>query len=112
MLNIQWKASDKNLASQPITISYAEKANGPWRPIGSNLDNSGQYQWPLRVGSPATMYVRVEAKDLAGNVGIAQTPTPVQVDITRPTAKIVDVEPCETIFDIQRTAGQRNCRHP
>jgi len=93
MLNIQWKASDKNLASQPITISYAEKANGPWRPIGSNLDNSGQYQWPLRSGSPATMYVRVEAKDLAGNVGIAQTPTPVHVDIARPTVRIVDVEP-------------------
>jgi hypothetical protein len=93
MLNIQWKASDKNLASHPITISYAEKADGPWQPIGSNLDNSGRYQWPLRSGSPATMYVRVEAKDLAGNVGIAQTPTPVQVDMARPTVQIVDVEP-------------------
>jgi hypothetical protein len=39
------------------------------------------------------MYVRVEAKDLAGNVGIAQTPTPVQVDLARPTVQIVDVAP-------------------
>jgi hypothetical protein len=39
------------------------------------------------------MYVRVEAKDLAGNVGIAQTPMPIQVDMARPTVQIVDVEP-------------------
>ena len=93
MLNIQWKASDKNLASHPITISYAEKADGPWQPMGSNRDNSGRYQWPLRSGSPTAMYVRVEAKDLAGNVGIAQTPMPIHVDMARPTVQIVDVEP-------------------
>jgi hypothetical protein len=39
------------------------------------------------------MYVRVEAKDLAGNVGMAQTPTPVHVDLARPTVQIVDVKP-------------------
>jgi hypothetical protein len=93
MLNIQWKASDKNLASHPITISYAEKVDGPWQPVRSNLDNSGRYQWPLRSGSPAAMYVRVEAKDLAGNVGIGQTPMPIHVDMARPTVQIVDVEP-------------------
>jgi hypothetical protein len=93
MLNIQWKAGDKNLASHPITISYSEKADGPWQPMSSNLDNSGRYQWSLRPGSPATMYVRVEAKDLAGNVGIAQTPMPIHLDMVRPTVQIVDVKP-------------------
>jgi hypothetical protein len=93
MLNIQWEAGDKNMASRPITISYAEKADGPWQPMGSNMDNSGRYQWPLRSGSPATMYIRVEAKDSAGNVGIAQTPMPIHVDMTRPTVEIVDVKP-------------------
>jgi hypothetical protein len=39
------------------------------------------------------MYVRVEAKDLAGNVGIGQTPMPIHVDMARPTVQIVDVEP-------------------
>jgi hypothetical protein len=29
------------------------------------------------------------------------------VDMARPTVKIVDVEPCETLFNIQRTAVQR-----
>jgi hypothetical protein len=92
VLSIHWKAGDKNLANQPINISSAEKPDGPWQPIASNLENSGQYLWPLRPGNPTKMYIRVEAKDLAGNVGVAQTSAPIQVDMARPTVQIVDVE--------------------
>ena len=47
-LTIEWKATDKNLKRQPITISYATKAEGPWGPIpgGTNLENSGKFVWP------------------------------------------------------------------
>jgi hypothetical protein len=92
-LTIAWKASDKNLSSQPITLSIAEKEDGPWQPIVSNLENFGRCVWPLRPGVPAKLFVRIEAKDLAGNVGVAQTPTAIQVDVARPTVHILDVEP-------------------
>jgi hypothetical protein len=92
-LKIGWKASDKNMINQPITISYAEKETGPWQPIVSHLDNTGKYFWPLRPGLPGKIFVQVEARDLAGNMGSAKTTTPVQIDLTRPIVQITDVEP-------------------
>jgi hypothetical protein len=92
ILTVQWKANDKNLGGQPITVSYAEKENGPWQPIVTNVENTGRCAWPLRPGVPPKLFVRVEARDLAGNVGAAQTPAPVQVDMSRPTVNILDVE--------------------
>jgi hypothetical protein len=92
-LTIGWKASDKNMTNQPITISYAEKESGPWQPIVSHLDNTGKYVWPLRAGLPGKIFVQVEARDLAGNMGAAKTNAPVQIDLTRPVVQITDVAP-------------------
>ena len=36
-LTIIWAATDKNLARQPITLSYSEKPDGPWNPIASKI---------------------------------------------------------------------------
>jgi hypothetical protein len=91
-LTILWKASDKNLGGQPINLAYSEKEEGPWQPIASSLDNSGRYIWPLRAGLPPRIFVKIEARDLAGNVGVAKTPTPVQVDLSRPVVQVLDVE--------------------
>jgi hypothetical protein len=41
---------------------------------------------------PARFFVRVEAKDLAGNVGMAQSSAPVTIDMARPSVNILDVE--------------------
>jgi hypothetical protein len=92
-LKIGWKASDKNMINQPITISYSEKENGPWQPIVSHLDNTGKFVWPLRSDLPGKIFVQVEARDLAGNLGSAKTTTAVQIDLTRPVVQITDVEP-------------------
>jgi hypothetical protein len=37
-------------------------------------------------------YMRVEARDAADNAGLAETPEPVLIDVSRPRAKIVDVQ--------------------
>lgn len=91
-LTIGWKANDKNLGGQPINVAYAEKEDGPWQPIVTNVENTGRCVWPIRPGLPPRFFVRVEAKDLAGNVGVAQTPTAVTVDTSRPTVHILEVE--------------------
>jgi hypothetical protein len=93
VLNIGWKAHDKNMINQPITIAYAEKENGPWQPIATHVDNTGKFAWPIRAGLPGKIFVRVEARDLAGNVGSAKTAAPVQIDLMRPVVQIMDVEP-------------------
>ena len=92
-LTIRWKASDKNLGSKPITLAYAERATGPWWPIASHVENNGHYVWHLPAGAPAKFLVRVEATDVVGNVGMAQTPKPVLFDRSQPNVAILSVEP-------------------
>src|SRR5262249_22685166 len=89
-LMVYWTASDKNLAKQPIKISYAAKPEGPWVPItgATNLENApGRFVWQMQEGIPYMFHVRVEATDEAGNVGFADTPQPVKVDLSIPKAR-------------------------
>jgi hypothetical protein len=94
-LVVRWSASDKNLGSRPITLSYAEHEQGPWVPMASNIENTGRFVWPLPSNAPARFLVRVEAIDLPGNVGSAQTPRTILVDTAVPTVAILNVEPAK-----------------
>jgi len=93
-LSISWLARDKNLGKTPITLSYAATPEGSWTPIKSNLPNTGRYVWTMPTGGsmPWQFYLKVEAVDLAGNVGEAITPGLVKVDTLLPRAKIIDVQ--------------------
>jgi hypothetical protein len=91
-MTITWTATDKNLAAQPINISFAEQPEGAWTPIVTNLENRGRYVWKMPpTGVPFKLLVRVEALDKAGNVGTAQTTEHVKVDLARPKVSILDV---------------------
>jgi hypothetical protein len=90
---IRWKATDKNIARQAISLYYSEREEGPWKPIATNLENSGTYNWQLPPNMPLQFVVRVEAIDMAGNIGRAQSPRPIKLDSTRPELSIVDVAP-------------------
>jgi hypothetical protein len=92
-LSICWKATDTNLGQRPITLSFAEQAAGPWTVIASNIENTGVYAWQLPPAAPPKFLLRVEAVDLVGNVGIAQTPDPILLDLSQPSISIVAVEP-------------------
>jgi hypothetical protein len=95
-LTITWSATDENLGRQPVTLSYAEQAEGTWTPIAANLENTGRYVWKMPpTGVPYRFLVRVEAADRAGNVGRDQTANPVIVDLAKPRASILKVEPAE-----------------
>jgi hypothetical protein len=92
-LTILWKATDKNLSPQPITISYAEDPKGLWKPIVSNYENTGRYVWRFEPGTPVRLYVKVEATDRAGNIGSDETPKPVTIDLCVPKGQIKGIEP-------------------
>lgn len=92
-LSITWTASDRYLGPNPIQISYAKTAEGPWTPAVSNLPNTGRYVWRLpNDGLPYQFFLRVEATDLAGNVGTAETTAPVKVDLSTPKARVISAE--------------------
>jgi hypothetical protein len=91
-VTIRWTATDKNLAPQPISITWAQKPEGPWLPVvEAPLPNDGKYIWMVPETHPYQFYVRVEAIDLAKNVGGEATLKPVAVDTKIPKAKIKGV---------------------
>lgn len=94
-VTITWAATDRNLARRPVTLAYAEKAEGPWMPLAANIDNSGSYVWNMPQNAPTSFHIRVEAVDLVGNVGFAQSVKPIVIDLSQPTTHILGVEPGE-----------------
>ena len=56
---LRWIATDKNLAAAPITLEYAEKRDGPWQPIASDLENSGHFSWKVGPEVPVQVYLRM-----------------------------------------------------
>jgi hypothetical protein len=92
-LTISWHAEDKNLRDRPITLAYSEKLDGAWETIVADADNSGRYIWTMPANVPYQFFIRVQATDKAANVGAAQTPTPVKVDLAQPKGIILDVAP-------------------
>jgi hypothetical protein len=91
-LQIHWKVTDDNPADKPIALYYAANQEGPWEPINGWQDNLGSYNWTVGAGVPTKLYIRVVARDAAGNVSRAETDRPIIVDLAKPSARIVDVE--------------------
>jgi hypothetical protein len=79
-VQIHWTAKDKNLGFRPITLSYAEQAEGPWMKIAAGLENNGQFEWQAPAAAPHHVFLRVEAADMAGNVAYVQTPNALRLD--------------------------------
>jgi len=103
---LRWQAVDRNMAAEPITLEWSETQDGPWNsivgkddssgqvgtstPVGvKRLANSGQYAWKIPANFPThRVYLRVSARDVAGNIAEARTPSPILVDMNKPVAKI------------------------
>ncbi len=101
-MKIMWNATDKFMAAQPITISYAASTESSkpvdewtWTPLAPGIANDGKYTWKIPENVPYQMYIRVEASDQAGNVGKAQTAQPVKVDLNRPKVTIIEAKPAD-----------------
>lgn len=92
-VKIMWRASDTNLATQPIRLEYRDLEDNDknWQLISDNLDNTGSYIWT----APPRGFryqVRVAALDKAKNWGEAISQE-VIVDVAQPKARIVDIDP-------------------
>src|SRR5262249_45212907 len=94
-VTIFWTADDKQqLADNPISISYAKEPGGPWTPIATQLPNKGSYVWKMDEKTvPFLFYIKVEATDLANNVGSDVQKEAVKVDLKVPRIDNIIVEP-------------------
>jgi hypothetical protein len=92
-LDIRWEAGDSNLSSRPITILMSDRPEGPFATLAAGLPNSGQYLWEFDPRSPREIYLRLEARDDAGNLTVDQLREPIQVEGLAPKGRIRDLTP-------------------
>jgi hypothetical protein len=92
-LSIRWKVTDDFPTEKPIALSYSTDPSGPWEPITGWMSNSGSYLWSTGPGMPSRLFIRLTARDAAGNMTRRASTNPVIVDLSKPAARIVDVEP-------------------
>lgn len=92
-LVISWSATDKNLDATPISLHWAERSDGPWQPIAENLRNDGHYSWlvPKRLPDSNRVFLKLTARDRAGNVSEAITQEPILVDLVEAEVKITGI---------------------
>jgi hypothetical protein len=89
---IRWNMSDAHPAEKPISIAWSESAKGPWKTITGWRAAAGSYLWTTAGDVPARVYVRLTARDEAGNVSAVQTHRPIIIDVVKPSARITNVE--------------------
>jgi len=92
-LDITWQAGDPNLSSRPITLSIGDRPDGRFSPIATAIPNTGHFLWEYDPRSPRQIYLRLEVRDDAGNVGIDQLTEPIKVEGLEPKAQIRGITP-------------------
>jgi hypothetical protein len=101
VLVLTWSVTDKNLMASPITLQWSEQRDNNWRTIAENLPNqapvggdpkvTGRYVWRVPPGVPPRVFLRLLARDTAGNVSCAETPRPELIDLKEPEARLTGV---------------------
>ena len=92
VLALGWSCTDRNLGTRPVTLEFADKPDGPWQAIASNLPPTGSYSWQPPRGL-YFVHLRAIAVDTAGNRSIAQTRDPILVDLNKTRGRILGVAP-------------------
>ena len=59
----------------------------------TGLENTGEYTWRLERHVPDRFYLRLEARDIAGNLAAYQTPAPIMLNRPQPTGRLRGVQP-------------------
>ena len=83
------------LAARPVTLSFTDHAGGPYSTIAAGLENTGRYVWRFDSRVPERVFLRLEVRDEAGNVGVFETPEPISLDPDRPKGHIRTVHPLD-----------------
>jgi hypothetical protein len=91
VMELRWTASDKNLGSEPVSLHYKTRPDGPWQVIARNVKNDGLYRWAFPRDEGSQVFVKIEVSDLAGNSARAETPNAIILDMTEPHASVVGV---------------------
>ncbi len=91
-LDIRWNAVDSGFGARPITLLFSDQPQGPWNTIASGLPNTGQHYWRVDARVPEKFYLKIEARDEAGNLGQARLSEPIRSAGLSPRGRIRNIE--------------------
>lgn len=93
-LLITWRAEDPHLDDRPVILSIRPDQPGAiWQQITQPMANSGRYVWPLPTNIPPRFFLRIDVLDTLGNQAAAETTEPVVLQVARPRARILGLDP-------------------
>ncbi len=87
-LIVTWQADDSRLTERPVRILYRQDRYAAWTPMADGLENTGRYTWTLPLDPPRRVFVRLEVRDEAGNLGDDETPEPIVLDQPAPSGNV------------------------
>ncbi|MCH2114209.1 MAG: hypothetical protein MK171_04780 [Pirellulales bacterium] len=109
-LVVKWRATDTNLETRPIGLFFSSSPVGSWSTIATGLENSGEYSWRIERHMPARFYLRIEVRDIAGNMATLQSDSPISLPRSQPTGKLRNVRPVDNSPTDLRAAQPLNQR--
>jgi hypothetical protein len=92
-LLMRWRVQDNNLEPRPISLFFSSRPTGPWSAIATNLEDTGQYAWRVERYVPTKIFLRIEARDTAGNLAAYQTREPVEFAASAAKAQLRGTQP-------------------
>jgi hypothetical protein len=95
ILDIRWSANDESFSQQPVSLYFSTDRQGPWTTIAAGLPNNGQYEWRADARIPREIYLRIQARDKAGNVNEHILAEPISLDGLAPRGRIDGLAPIE-----------------
>lgn len=80
VMKINWQATDEHLGPQAVSLAYASHPQGPWLPLALGVANDGGRVCDFDPAGPHSVYLRIEVRDEAGNLGEYSTTIPLPVE--------------------------------
>lgn len=92
-LVIYWDARDRRLESRPIALFFSDRPGGNWTSIAAGLEHTGSYVWRMDSRVKDKIYLKLEVRDEAGNIGVFESPEPISLNRQLPQGRIRGVRP-------------------
>jgi hypothetical protein len=68
-LAIEYGCLTEDVATLATTISWSTTSHGPWEVVKDRLPENGSHVWEPRTQIADTIYLKIESRDRAGNIG-------------------------------------------
>ncbi|MBB01827.1 MAG: hypothetical protein CMJ47_04205 [Planctomyces sp.] len=92
-VTVDWDHVDDNPTDAPVSVFVGGSSKGPWQLIDDQIVDRGSHTFQLPHNPPAQLFVKLQAIDRAGNRSEAVSAEPILLDLARPTARVLTVDP-------------------